>query len=50
MITAVNKNMPPESSSVLKIRFIKKTVEHSQNERVKKRYQQIKFVKKKFKK
>ena len=29
----------------LKIPFMKKNLEHSQNERVKKNYQQIKFVK-----
>ena len=46
MITALNKNMPPGSFSVLNFPFIKKAVKHLQNERVKKRYQQITFVKK----
>ena len=46
MIAALNKNIPPGSFSVLNFPFIKKAVKHLQNERVKKRYQQITFVKK----
>ena len=39
--------MPPTRFCVLKILFTKKKVEHSQNERVNQRYQEIKFVTKK---
>ena len=39
--------MPPTRFCVLKIPFTKKKVEHSQNERVNQRYQEIKFVTKK---
>ena len=46
LTTARNKNMSLRSFCVLKIQFLKKEVEHSENERVKQRYQQIKFVKK----
>ena len=46
MITALNKNMPPGSFSILNFPFIKKAVKHLQNERVKKCYQQITFAKK----
>ena len=47
LIIALIKNTPPRSFWVLKISFIKKSVDHLQNERVqKKRYMQMDFLRK----